>query len=269
MENSRRNFLKASGLLALSGVVSSSLAKTITKAADTNQALSAAAPNASAQSAGTAKTAAPAQTTAPAGQYTLPVLPYAYDALEPHIDKLTMEIHHDKHHKGYVDNLNKALKDSKELPPLDKLMATISTYPMAVRNNAGGHYNHSLFWQLMKPNGGGAPTGKLAESITKNFTSFDFFKTKFTEASMSRFGSGWTWLIATPDTGNGITLKICSTPNQDNPLMDLSEVKGKPVLALDVWEHAYYLKHQNKRAEYIEAWFNVINWDKANELFAS
>ena len=192
--------------------------------------------------------------------FTLPALPYAFNALEPHIDALTMEIHHDRHHKTYVDNLNKAITENKiSETSLEKLMRSISTLPISVRNNGGGHYNHSLFWETMKPNGGGLPSGAVAEAITASFSSFESFKTKFTDAAKARFGSGWTWLVM-----NNGKLEIGSTPNQDNPLMDVCELKGKPLLCLDVWEHAYYLHYQNKRADYIAAFFNVINWDTVN-----
>ena len=192
--------------------------------------------------------------------FTLPSLPYAADALEPHIDTLTMQIHHDKHHKAYVDNLNKAAELAKlEDGNLETLMQNISKYPVAIRNNGGGHYNHSMFWKMMKPNGGGIPKGKVAAAINAAFGDYDTFKKKFSEAGMARFGSGWTWLIVQ----NG-KLVIVSTPNQDNPLMDVvpAESKGKPVFCLDVWEHAYYLHYQNKRAGYIESFFNLINWDE-------
>ena len=189
--------------------------------------------------------------------FKLPALPYATDALEPHIDKMTMEIHHGKHHQAYVDNLNKAIAgtDAENLS-IEDLIKNISKYPVAVRNNAGGHYNHTLYWSIMSPNGGGAPTGDLATAINSTFGSFDDFKKKFAEAGATRFGSGWAWL-SIDNTGN---LQISSTPNQDNPLMDIAEVKGKPILGMDVWEHAYYLKYQNKRPDYISAFWNVINW---------
>jgi Fe-Mn family superoxide dismutase len=204
------------------------------------------------------------------GKWTLPELPYAYDALEPHIDKLTMEIHHSKHHKSYVDNFNKAMdgltsKDFEGARDYDNIFKNIAKLPAAVRNNAGGHYNHSLFWQLMSPKGGGEPKGKLAEAIKAEFGSFADFKKQFSEAAMKRFGSGWAWLVQTKEG----KLKITSTANQDNPLMILEsvEIKGTPILALDVWEHAYYLKNQNKRADYIESWWNVVNWDTSEGLF--
>jgi Fe-Mn family superoxide dismutase len=196
--------------------------------------------------------------------FTLPALPYAFGALEPHIDALTMEIHHDRHHKTYVDNLNKAVTENKITETsLEVLFSKVSTLPTAIRNSGGGHYNHSMFWEMMKPNGGGVPTGAIADAINTSFTNFETFKTKFSDASKARFGSGWTWLVA-----KGGKLEIGSTPNQDNPLMDLSELKGTPVLCLDVWEHAYYLHYQNKRADYITAWFNVVNWDAVNKRLA-
>lgn len=197
-------------------------------------------------------------------KFELPALPYAYDALEPYIDKMTMEIHHTKHHNAYVTNLNKAVDGTEmEGKSLEELMANISKYPVAVRNNGGGHWNHSLFWELMKKNGGGEPTGALADAIKSAFGSFAEFKTQFNNAAATRFGSGWAWLVVS----NG-KLVVTSTPNQDNPLMDIAEVKGTPVLGLDVWEHAYYLKYQNRRPEYIENWWNVVNWGKASELYS-
>ena len=190
-------------------------------------------------------------------KFELPALPYAYDALEPYIDKMTMEIHHTKHHNAYVTNLNKAVEGTEmEGKSLEELMANISKYPVAVRNNGGGHWNHSLFWTLMKKNGGGEPTGPLADAIKSTFGSFADFKTQFSNAGATRFGSGWAWLVKQ----NG-KLVIGSTPNQDNPLMDVADIKGTPILGLDVWEHAYYLKYQNRRPEYIENWWNVINWE--------
>lgn len=197
-------------------------------------------------------------------KFELPKLPYSYDALEPYIDKMTMEIHYTKHHNAYVTNLNKAVEGTElEGKSLEQLFTTISKAPAAVRNNGGGHWNHSLFWTLMKQNGGGQPSGKLAEAINSAFGSFDDFKTKFSTAAATRFGSGWAWLIVQDGK-----LAVTSTPNQDNPLMDVAEVKGTPVLGLDVWEHAYYLKYQNRRPEYIEHWWNVVNWDKVSELFS-
>jgi Fe-Mn family superoxide dismutase len=175
-----------------------------------------------------------------------------------------MEIHHDRHHKAYVDNLNKVIAGTDmEKLSIDQLLKDISKYPTAVRNNGGGHWNHTFFWQIMGPNAGGVPSGKLAEAITATFGSFDNLKTEFTKAATTRFGSGWAWLMVTPDK----KLKIVSTANQDNPLMDIAADKGTPVLALDVWEHAYYLKYQNKRADYVAAFWNVVNWSKVNENF--
>jgi Fe-Mn family superoxide dismutase len=198
--------------------------------------------------------------------FELPPLPYANNALEPHIDALTMEIHHDRHHGAYVTNLNNAIAADAALAgkSLEELMADAGKYAPAIRNNGGGHYNHSLFWKLLKPNGGGNPTGPLAEAIDSAFSSFDKLKEEFAKAGMGRFGSGWAWLLV-----SGGKLVISSTPNQDNPLMELAEVKGSPVLAIDVWEHAYYLKYQNKRADYINAFWNLVNWDEANRLFAA
>ncbi|MGZ4036048.1 MAG: Fe-Mn family superoxide dismutase [Bacteroidia bacterium] len=253
-ENSRRDFLKKSATLVIGAITASSIL---------NQAF--AAGNFSESS----------FTPLDGGKFTLPALPYGYDALEPHIDKMTMEIHHDKHHKAYVDNLNKALEtaDSSILSPaaagstptFETIFDKVAKLPPAIRNNAGGHYNHSLFWTLMKPSAAAEPTGKLADAIKTTFTSFDEFKKQFTDAAMKRFGSGWAWLVKTADG----KLVITSTPNQDNPLMNLDsvEVKGTPVLALDVWEHAYYLKNQNRRADYITSFWNVVNWDTAEGLY--
>ncbi|MBO9199994.1 MULTISPECIES: superoxide dismutase [Niastella] len=196
--------------------------------------------------------------------FTLPALPYAHDALEPHIDALTMQIHHGKHHQAYVDNLNKAIAGTPhENKSLEELVKSAGTISPAVRNNGGGHWNHSFFWELLAPNAGGAPTGALADAINDVFGSFDSFKEKFNTAGATRFGSGWAWLII-----NNGTLQITSTPNQDNPLMDVAEVKGTPLLGVDVWEHAYYLKYQNRRPEYMGAIWNVINWNKVAENFA-
>lgn len=199
--------------------------------------------------------------------FTLPALPYAPDALEPSIDKTTMEIHHGKHHNAYVTNLNKALESAPDLAgkSLEELLANnCAIVPenirTAVRNNGGGHLNHSMFWEIMGPNAGGAPTGAIADAINSKFTSFDNFKEKFAAAATTRFGSGWAWLI-----GDGSNLDIVSTANQDSPVME-----GKtPILGLDVWEHAYYLKYQNRRPEYIGAWWNVVNWNAINQRFAS
>jgi Fe-Mn family superoxide dismutase len=183
-------------------------------------------------------------------------LHYAFDALEPHIDAQTMQIHHDKHHQAYVDNLNKALDGSDGMnKTLEELMANISAYPVAVRNNGGGHFNHTLFWTMLSPNGGGAPTGDLAKAIDETFGSLDALKEKMSTAGATRFGSGWAWLSV-----HNNKLVVSSTPNQDNPLMDIAEVKGTPILGIDVWEHAYYLKYQNKRPDYLKAIWNVVNW---------
>lgn len=188
--------------------------------------------------------------------YQLPELPYAYDALERSIDKDTMTIHHTKHHQAYVDNLNKAL-EGKDTPELEDLMKNISKYDKAVRNNGGGHYNHSLFWKVLSPNGGGAPTGAFAECIDKCFGSFEEFKKQFEEKAKTQFGSGWAWLVT-----NGDTCQVTSTPNQDNPLMDVADVQGTPIFGVDVWEHAYYLKYQNKRPDYLAAIWDIVNWDE-------
>ncbi|WP_233164514.1 superoxide dismutase [Pedobacter sp. ASV28] len=196
--------------------------------------------------------------------FELPALAYATDALEPHIDKLTMEIHHGKHHQAYVTNLNKALEGKPEANAnLDDLIKNISKYPAAVRNNGGGHYNHSLFWTVLGPNKGGEPTGDLAKAINEAFGSFADFKTKIQDAGATRFGSGWAWLSVGADK----KLVISSTPNQDNPLMDIAEVKGTPIFGIDVWEHAYYLKYQNKRPDYLAAIWNVVNWDAVAERY--
>ena len=196
--------------------------------------------------------------------FQLPALAYATDALEPHIDKMTMEIHHGKHHQAYVDNVNKALAGTEgENHKIEDLMKSISKYPMPVRNNGGGHFNHTLYWSVMSPNGGGAPAGDLAKAIDAAFGSFEEFKKKFAEAGMTRFGSGWSWLSVSSDG----KLQVSSTPNQDNPLMDIAEVKGTPILGMDVWEHAYYLKYQNKRADYVAAFMNVVNWDVVADRF--
>ncbi|HKW89232.1 MAG TPA: superoxide dismutase [Candidatus Acidoferrales bacterium] len=205
-----------------------------------------------------------AQGTAQAAPHQLPALPYAFDALEPYIDAKTMEIHHDKHHGAYVNNLNKALEGQAELAKLsvEDLIGRINSVPenirTAVRNNGGGHANHSLFWKIMKKGGGGEPKGEIADAIKSAFGSFGDFKTKFNQAATTRFGSGWAWLMV-----KGGKLGIESTPNQDNPLMD----GGRPVMGLDVWEHAYYLKYQNRRPEYIEAWWSTLNWDQITENY--
>ncbi len=197
--------------------------------------------------------------------FELPALAYATDALEPHIDKMTMEIHHGKHHQAYVDNLNKALTGTDSAnAKIEDILKSISKFPMPVRNNGGGHYNHSLYWSIMSPNGGGSPSGDLAKAIDSAFGTFDAFKQKFAEAGTTRFGSGWAWLCLKADG----TLCVCSTPNQDNPLMDVAECPGTPLLGMDVWEHAYYLKYQNKRPDYIAAFWNVVNWTAVAERFS-
>jgi Fe-Mn family superoxide dismutase len=249
MSDSRRDFLRKGALLSLSGLAGSALGN---------------------ESAEKLETLGSFANGTDGGKFTLPVLPYAYDALEPFIDQQTMVIHHSKHHQAYVDNLNKALndytgKDIKSPQTFQSIFDVASKIPAPLRNNAGGHYNHSLFWTLMKENKDNKPnlpTGKLADAITATFKSFDIFQKTFNEAATKRFGSGWAWLYL--EDGK---LKIGSTPNQDNPLMDNAEIKGKPVLALDVWEHAYYLKYQNKRADYINNWWSVVNWETAGNLF--
>ena len=197
--------------------------------------------------------------------FELPKLPYAYDALEPTFDAQTMEIHHTKHHQAYVTNLNAAIAGTAmENQPIEVILHNIATAAPAVRNNGGGHWNHSLWWTILSPNGSGQPTGAVAEAITTSFGSFDKFKEEFTKAATTRFGSGWAWLCKQADG----SLQICSTPNQDNPLMPDTGCKGMPVLGIDVWEHAYYLKYQNRRPDYIAAFFNLINWDEVNRRFA-
>lgn len=201
-------------------------------------------------------------------EFVLPNLPYPYDALEPHIDKMTMEIHHQKHHGAYLTNLKAALEKYPDwaAKPFEEILGNISKLPedirTAVRNNGGGHWNHSFFWPLMTPNSPGKPVGELAKAIEQTFGSFEAFQEKFSAAAMGRFGSGWAWLVWRDGK-----LEIGSTPNQDNPLMDISDFKGKPILGLDVWEHAYYLKYQNRRADYIKAWWNVVNWEEADKHF--
>lgn len=198
--------------------------------------------------------------------FTLPALPYAFDALAPHIDARTMEIHHGKHHAAYTNNLNVAIKDTAmEQMTIEEILTNISQHSAAIRNNGGGFYNHNLFWEVMSPDGGGEPTGALAEAINNAFGSFEAFKTAFSAAAASRFGSGWAWLVKKEDG----SLVVSSTPNQDNPLMDVAEVKGTPILGLDVWEHAYYLNYQNRRPDYITAFFNVVNWRKVSELWSA
>ncbi len=195
--------------------------------------------------------------------FTIPPLPYAYNALEPHIDEKTMTIHHDKHHQGYADNLNKAVDGTdKADKTLQELVANAGSETTAIRNNAGGVWNHSFFWESMAPNAGGEPTGQLADDIKSSFGSFEEFKTKFEAAGAGRFGSGWAWLISKDGK-----LEVTSTPNQDNPLMDVAEVNGTPLLGCDVWEHAYYLHYQNKRADYLKAFWNVVDWKKVGERY--
>lgn len=198
--------------------------------------------------------------------FTLDPLPYANNALEPHFDALTMEIHHDRHHQAYVTNLNAAVAGTElEGKTIEELLAGISKAPAPVRNNGGGHWNHTFFWKSLSASGGGEPTGKLGEAITAKFGSFAAFKDEFKKASIGRFGSGWAWLIVK----EGGEVAITSTPNQDNPLMDIAEVKGTPVIGLDVWEHAYYLKYQNKRPDYIDAYWNVVDWKAADALYTA
>ena len=234
MDKSRRAFLQTSSLLALAGLgpqlFSSPLLKALTaKENFINE------------------------------PFSLPPLAYSFDALEPHIDKMTMEIHYSKHHKAYVDNLNKAITEGNISSSLDELIKNASKFSPVIRNNAGGHWNHSFFWKLMGP-GGGVPDGKISSSINEAFGSFDAFKTRLEDAGLKRFGSGWAWLIVDANK----KLVIGSTPNQDNPLMDVSELKGVPILGVDIWEHAYYLKYQNRRGEYLKSWWNVVNWSVVN-----
>jgi superoxide dismutase, Fe-Mn family len=237
--DTRRDFLKRSGILALAGLAAPLIPNFGSRAFSN-------------------------PTNSLNNEFSLPPLPYSYDALEPHIDKMTMEIHHTKHHQAYIANLNKALASSGNTgAKIDELIQNISRYEMVIRNNAGGHWNHSFFWKILKP-GGGTVNGKILELVNSAFGSFDQFKTAFSDAAMKRFGSGWAWLIVDQNK----KLVIVSTPNQDNPLMDVSEIKGIPVLGIDVWEHAYYLKYQNKRADYVSAWWNVINWDEVNSNLA-
>lgn len=198
------------------------------------------------------------------GKHVLTELPYAYDALEPHMDARTMEIHHSKHHQAYVNNLNNAIKDTEMANmTLEEIFANMSKHPVAVRNNGGGHWNHDLFWKILSPDGGGKPGEKLLTAIESSFGSFDSFKEQFATAGMTRFGSGWAWLLVDND-GN---LQISSTPNQDNPLMDVASVRGVPILGLDVWEHAYYLLYQNRRADFISNFWNVVNWPEVERRF--
>ena len=200
--------------------------------------------------------------------FELPKLPYAHDALEPHIDARTMEIHHGKHHAGYTNKLNAAIAGTElEGKSIEDILANVSAAGAGVRNNGGGFYNHSLFWSVMSPNGGGEPTGEVAEAIKATFGDYETFKDKFAAAAKTRFGSGWAWLCVK----KGGALDVCSTPNQDNPLMDVdpNSCGGTPILGLDVWEHAYYLNYQNRRPDYVEAFFNVINWEEVNKRYAA
>ena len=196
--------------------------------------------------------------------FELPKLNYAFNALEPHIDARTMEIHNGKHHQAYVTNLNNAIAGTDaEKMSIEDICKSISKFPMAVRNNGGGHFNHSLFWEIMTPNGGGIPSNEVGKAIEAELGGFDKFKADFSQAGATRFGSGWAWLCVKADG----KLCVCSTPNQDNPLMDIAECKGTPILGMDVWEHAYYLNYQNRRPDYMAAFFNVIDWNKVNELY--
>ena len=196
--------------------------------------------------------------------FELPKLGYAYDALEPTIDAKTMQIHHTKHHQAYIDNLNNAIAGTDlEGKSIEDIMKNLDMTNMAVRNNGGGHYNHSLFWEIMSPNGGGLPTGELATAIDAAFGSFDAFKAEFSKAGATRFGSGWAWLCVKDGK-----LEVCSTPNQDNPLMPGVACGGQPILGMDVWEHAYYLHYQNRRPDYIQAFFNVVNWEEVSRRYA-
>jgi Fe-Mn family superoxide dismutase len=245
MEDNRRNFLKKSALLGLAGFAHTMVGKENMEVLEKTTTLF------------------PGN-----DKFTLPPLPYPYDALEPYIDKQTMEIHYTKHHKGYTDKLNTATGIDFNLSDMDKCRQISSDSPGLLRNNLGGYYNHSLFWQLMKPNKDGAankPSGALSEAINKDFKSFEDFKKEFSEKASKIFGSGWCWLIL----DEGHKLKVTTTPNQDNPLMRVATERGTPVLGLDVWEHAYYLKYQNKRADYIAGWWNIVNWDKASGLYSA
>ena len=242
----RRKFLKQGGVMAIGGAAMLALGK-----------------SAFAENVTSHTSSNPVYFVEGDDKFILPVLPYTYDALEPFIDKMTMEIHYSKHHQAYVNNLNKALVGTPVVAP-DDLLKKVSSYPLAVRNNAGGHYNHSLYWSIMKPNGGGQASGPLLAAIQSAFGSFDVFKEKFTTAATSVFGSGWVWLVINQ---SGV-LEIGSTPNQDNPLMDISTLKGFPLMGLDVWEHAYYLKHQNKRIDYVKDWWNILNWEAIQKRFS-
>jgi len=198
--------------------------------------------------------------------FTLPPLAYGFDALEPHIDKMTMEIHHDRHHKAYVDNLNKAVEGTPMAKlTIEQILKNVSKHPAAVRNNGGGHWNHTFFWSIIGPGGTDRASGPVADAIDKQFNTEMAFRDAFVNAATGRFGSGWAWLLVDKNK----KLVISSTPNQDNPLMDVAEVKGTPILGIDVWEHAYYLKYQNKRADYVKAFWNVVNWDQVNKNYAA
>lgn len=198
------------------------------------------------------------------GKHTLPSLDYAYDALEPNIDAQTMEIHHTKHHQAYINKLNDAIEGTdKANMDLEDILKNISQHPVGVRNNGGGHWNHTFFWKVMSPDGGGKPSGKLLSAIESKFESFEKFQQEFNNAGATRFGSGWAWLVV---DANG-ELQVTSTPNQDNPLMDVADVKGNPILGVDVWEHAYYLKYQNRRPDYLNSFWNVINWNEVERLY--
>ena len=241
MENSRRDFLKKAAILSGAALVACTPLKNVAPVTDKKEE----------EKPGDGPL-----------QFKLDPLPYGYDAMEPYIDKMTMEIHHGKHHQAYVNNLNKALTEQKIYTgTLPEIIANISKYNTATRNNAGGHWNHTEFWKWMRPNGQRTYAGKIADTINSQFGTLEKFKEQFTDAAMKRFGSGWTWLIQKDGK-----LEIVSTPNQDNPLMDIAEVKGNPVLGLDVWEHAYYLKYQNLRKDYITNWYNIVNWDRVAEL---
>jgi Fe-Mn family superoxide dismutase len=235
----RRSFLSAIGLLSVSGAVSKldATVNIFNKKSNWSNKMS---------------------------KFELPALPYAFNALEPHIDAKTMEIHHGKHHAAYINNLNNAVTGTElEGKSLEDLFTKISSLPAAVRNNGGGHYNHTLFWNIMGPNKGGEPSGALAEAINGTFGSVAKLKEMINAAGATRFGSGWAWLSV-----SGGKLVVSSTPNQDNPLMDVAEVKGFPILGVDVWEHAYYLHYQNRRPDYLNAWWNVVNWDEVAKRFA-
>jgi Fe-Mn family superoxide dismutase len=244
----KREFLKKSALLTLGGAAVSSIAGNAAVTGITGNAI---------------RTGKNKIRTESGIEYLLPELEYPYDALEPHIDAMTMEIHHSKHHAGYTKNFNTAIQEAGIADMnIKDIFKDVSKYPAGVKNNGGGYYNHKLFWKAMSPDGGGAPKGDLLKAIEKSFGSFDNFRETFSKAAATRFGSGWAWLVHSDGK-----LVVTSTPNQDNPLMDIAEVKGQPLLMLDVWEHAYYLKYQNRRADYIAAFWNVINWDWVSEKY--